>query len=82
MSNITSSAEFTHFIKERGGYISHSIFSFCEKPDLLDKLFYYAEHLGVTKYKEIDGKELQWFLHGYWYSTEQINRMMNIKAFG
>jgi len=82
MSEVTSSAYLTHYVKERGHCMpSYAGFFFCEKPELVDLLFKYAEHLGVEKYEELDGITVRWLLKGSWYSTEQIERMMGLPIF-
>lgn len=79
---ITSSAHISHF-KDRGpkAIPEFAFTSYCEKPELIDKLFEYRKILGVTRYQEEDGATVTWFLNGCWYSTEQIGRMMRLKTF-
>lgn len=79
---ITSSAHISYY-KDRGprAIPEFAFTSYCEKSELVDKLFEYRKVLGVTQYQEEDGTTIRWFFNGTWYSTEQIERMMRLKTF-
>lgn len=48
--------------------------------ELIDKLFQYRNILGVTSIKK-DNKVISWKLNDCWYSSEEIDRMLKLKAF-
>lgn len=62
-------------------YVSYSV---NEDMELVAKLWGYYHDLGVEAY-EADTKDLngtvRWELQGNWYSTSQIERIMNLRAF-
>jgi hypothetical protein len=62
-------------------YVSRSV---NENIELTNKLFQYYNDLGVEAY-EADTENLEetvrWRLQGEWYSTAQIERIRNLRAF-
>lgn len=50
------------------------------EPEYIDKLFEYREILGVVSVRK-DNKVITWELNDCWYSSEEIDRMLKLKAF-
>lgn len=50
------------------------------EPEYIDKLFEYRKILGVVSVKK-DNKIITWGLNNCWYSSNEIDRMLKLKAF-
>lgn len=81
-ADVISSCRITHYVKNgvRNGFPSVVWMGFAEKSDLMDKLFTYCEQLGVDGYDE-DHNGVAWSIRNNWYTTDQIERMLALKAF-
>lgn len=49
---------------------------------VIDKLFNYRKVLGVEAVQKNQDNIITWELNNYWYSSEQIERMLKLKVFG
>jgi hypothetical protein len=50
--------------------------------DAISTLHNYYKILGVVAIQKDKDDKIAWELNNYWYSSEQIERMMKIKVFG
>lgn len=64
--------------------MSWAIRSLNEVPELVEQLWQYHKDLGVVAYEaDTDDLEatLKWELQDHWYTTPQIQRIYNLRAF-
>ena len=73
-----------HYASERDNATSETI-EYGEEPislDVINKLFIYQKILGVVAVIKNQDNIIAWELNNYWYSSEQIERMLKLKVFG
>lgn len=81
MSEIISRNRIEYYQKNGPGGIPHYV-TRClnEKYDLSAQLYEYFDKIGVVAYEEYD-YGVRWELHDKWFTTEQIERMLQLQAF-
>ena len=63
------------------GIFNYQMRSINEKPHLVKKLCEYNVQIGIDRYTEYDDGSVVWHFQNNWYSTDQVAKLIKLKAF-